>query len=362
MLLSSVYIIAGLLLLVKGGDYLVTSSVAIAQRLHLSPLIIGITVIGFGTSMPELCVSLQAAIAHTSGIALGNVTGSNICNIALILGITAIIHPAPASRGILRRTIPSLIIAMMLLIVFAYTGTIQRWMGILMFALIIFQMTLEIRTAKQMPEAAEACNQQQAETTGVCVSKQKRQNEACTSKQAQTTAVPGSDASDPKQTKTSSGITKNIMVAAISIAAMIFGSSILVKGATHLATIAGTSMGADPKDIERIIALTIVAVGTSLPELCASVIAARRGDTDMAIGNIAGSGIFNILCVVGASSAIAPISNAWESFYPDYITQLVLCLLLWLFLFTKRTLERWEGFVFLALYVAYISFITLSID
>lgn len=236
MLLSSVCIIIGLLLLVKGGDYLVTSSVAIAQRLHLSPLIIGITVIGFGTSMPELCVSLQAAIAHTSGIALGNVTGSNICNIALILGITAIIHPAPASRSILRRTIPSLIIAMLLLIAFAYTGTIQRWMGILMFALIIFLMAMEIRTSKQTPEATDACNQQRAKTTGACVSKLTKQDEACTSKQALTTATPGNDASSPKQTKTSSGITKNIMVAAISIAAMIFGSSILVKGATHLAT------------------------------------------------------------------------------------------------------------------------------
>lgn len=340
MLISVIYIIAGLLLLIKGGDYLVTSSVAIAQRLHLSPLIIGITVIGFGTSMPELCVSLQAAISHTSGIALGNVTGSNICNIALILGITAIIHPAPASSGILKRTIPSLVIAMLLLLAFAYTGTIQRWMGILMFALIIVQMTMEIRTSKQTPQASEAGLPQQA----------------------QTATTVGGGTSSQGLSCASVSMAKNAIIATVSIAAMIIGSSILVKGATHLATIAGTSLGIDPKDVERIIALTIVAVGTSLPELCASVIAARRGETDMAIGNIAGSGIFNILCVIGASSAIAPISDAWHSFYIDYVVQLALCLLLWLFLFTKRTLERWEGFVFLAIYITYISFITLSIN
>ena len=119
-------------------------------------------------------------------------------------------------------------------------------------------------------------------------------------------------------------------------------------------------MGVDPVAMERIIGLTIVAVGTSLPELCASVIAARKGETDMAVGNIIGSGIFNIFCVVGVASSISPIHNSWHPFALDYIVQLGLCLLLWLFLRTNHLLQRWEGAIFTTIYVSYILFVLYS--
>ena len=153
---------------------------------------------------------------------------------------------------------------------------------------------------------------------------------------------------------------KALSVVILSLAAMVWGSDMLVSGASDIAHTIGDSMGVDPVAMERIIGLTIVAVGTSLPELCASVIAARKGETDMAVGNIIGSGIFNILCVVGVASSISPIHNSWHPFALDYIVQLGLCLLLWLFLRTNHLLQRWEGAIFTTIYVSYILFVLYS--
>ena len=153
---------------------------------------------------------------------------------------------------------------------------------------------------------------------------------------------------------------KALSVVILSLAAMVWGSDMLVSGASDIAHTIGDSMGVDPVAMERIIGLTIVAVGTSLPEFCASVIAARKGETDMAVGNIIGSGIFNILCVVGVASSISPIHNSWHPFALDYIVQLGLCLLLWLFLRTNHLLQRWEGAIFTTIYVSYILFVLYS--
>lgn len=349
-MLTYVCILIGLLLLIKGGDFLIEGSVAIAQRAKLSPMVIGLTVIGFGTSMPELCVSAQAAWMGSSGIALGNVAGSNICNIALILGLTAIIHPIPASRDTLCRNMPFFVFTLVLIMAFACTGTIDRWMGLLMLAIIITQVTLEVRHSRQTAPAKDG-----------------RVGES-------STALPpsGSITEKPSSPDSQSGqsgysaphstmpLWRAVVMVILSLAAMVWGADLLVSGASSLAMSLGTSLGASQAQMERIIALTIVAIGTSLPELCASIIAARKGETDMAVGNIIGSGTFNILCVVGASSAIAPIHDAWAPFATDYAVQLFFCLLLWLFLRTNRTLQRWEGYVFLCLYVAYIFFIAVS--
>lgn len=318
--MSYIFILLGLLLLIKGGDYLIEGSVVIARRAKLSPMIIGLTVIGFGTSMPELCVSAQAAWTGSAGIALGNVAGSNIANIALILGITALIHPIPARPDILRRGMPVFVLSLIIIIAAASGGTIERWMGVAMVGLLIAYLYIEIRRSRRM----EAAN--------------------------------GDDGQQGKDMP----LWKALLTVALSLAAMVWGSDMLVGGASDIAHSIGESMGVDPAEMERIIGLTIVAVGTSLPELCASVIAARKGETDMAVGNIIGSGIFNILCVVGAASIISPINNAWTPFAADYMVQLSLCLLLWLFLRTNRMLQRWEGGVFTALYVGYILFVLYS--
>ena len=350
--MSYIFILLGILLLVKGGDYLIEGSVVIARRAKLSPMIIGLTVIGFGTSMPELCVSAQAAWTGSSGIALGNVAGSNISNIALILGVTALIHPIPAKPDILRRGMPVFVLALCIIIAVAVNGTIERWMGMTMVGLLIIYLIVEIRRSRKI-EAAKR------KTVSTKVSKD-------ASSPAEEISIESTkDASSPAEVNETDSVKgmplwKALSVVILSLAAMVWGSDMLVSGASDIAHTIGDSMGVDPVAMERIIGLTIVAVGTSLPELCASVIAARKGETDMAVGNIIGSGIFNILCVVGVASSISPIHNSWHPFALDYIVQLGLCLLLWLFLRTNHLLQRWEGAIFTTIYVSYILFVLYS--
>ena len=350
--MSYIFILLGILLLIKGGDYLIEGSVVIARRAKLSPMIIGLTVIGFGTSMPELCVSAQAAWTGSSGLALGNVAGSNISNIALILGVTALIHPIPAKPDILRRGMPVFVLALCIIIAVAINGTIERWMGMTMVGLLIIYLIVEIRRSRKI-EAAKS------KTVSTKVSKD-------ASSPAEEISIESTkDASSPADVNVTDSVKdmplwKALSVVILSLAAMVWGSDMLVSGASDIAHTIGDSMGVDPVAMERIIGLTIVAVGTSLPELCASVIAARKGETDMAVGNIIGSGIFNIFCVVGVASSISPIHNSWHPFALDYIVQLGLCLLLWLFLRTNHLLQRWEGAIFTTIYVSYILFVLYS--
>lgn len=350
--MSYIFILLGILLLIKGGDYLIEGSVVIARRAKLSPMIIGLTVIGFGTSMPELCVSAQAAWTGSSGIALGNVAGSNISNIALILGVTALIHPIPAKPDILRRGMPVFVLALCIIIAVAVNGTIERWMGMTMVSLLIIYLIVEIRRSRKI-EAAKR------KTVSTKVSKDASSPAEEISIESTKDASSSADVNETDSVK-DMPLWKALSVVILSLAAMVWGSDMLVSGASDIAHTIGDSMGVDPVAMERIIGLTIVAVGTSLPELCASVIAARKGETDMAVGNIIGSGIFNILCVVGVASSISPIHNSWHPFALDYIVQLGLCLLLWLFLRTNHLLQRWEGAIFTTIYVSYILFVLYS--
>lgn len=350
--MSYIFILLGILLLIKGGDYLIEGSVVIARRAKLSPMIIGLTVIGFGTSMPELCVSAQAAWTGSSGIALGNVAGSNISNIALILGVTALIHPIPAKPDILRRGMPVFVLALCIIIAVAINGTIERWMGMTMVSLLIIYLIVEIRRSRKI-EAAKS------KTASTKVSKDASSPAEEISIESTKDASSAADVNETDSVK-DMPLWKALSVVILSLAAMVWGSDMLVSGASDIAHTIGDSMGVDPVAMERIIGLTIVAVGTSLPELCASVIAARKGETDMAVGNIIGSGIFNILCVVGVASSISPIHNSWHPFALDYIVQLGLCLLLWLFLRTNHLLQRWEGAIFTTIYVSYILFVLYS--
>ena len=350
--MSYIFILLGILLLIKGGDYLIEGSVVIARRAKLSPMIIGLTVIGFGTSMPELCVSAQAAWTGSSGIALGNVAGSNISNIALILGVTALIHPIPGKPDILRRGMPVFVLALCIIIAVAVNGTIERWMGMTMVGLLIIYLIVEIRRSRKI-EAAKS------KTALTKVSKDASSPAEEISIESTKDASSSADVNETDSVK-DMPLWKALSVVILSLAAMVWGSDMLVSGASDIAHTIGDSMGVDPVAMERIIGLTIVAVGTSLPELCASVIAARKGETDMAVGNIIGSGIFNILCVVGVASSISPIHNSWHPFALDYIVQLGLCLLLWLFLRTNHLLQRWEGAIFTTIYVSYILFVLYS--
>ena len=332
MIIDILFILIGFALLVKGGDFLIKGAVAIAQRAKLSPMVIGLTVIGFGTSLPELLVSSQAAWVGSSGLAIGNVAGSNIANVALILGATALIHPLPSSYKMLHIDVPFMLLAMVLFLATAYTGgIIQRWQGIIMVLILITFITWEIRKERRATKAAAIAQLAAATANGK-----------------------GESATDSTSVAPMS-LWKALLLVGISIFAMVKGADLLIDGSTRIAMLLGDYFGVDSTVMERIIGLTVVALGTSLPELFASVIAAHKGQTDMAVGNIVGSVSFNILCVIGISSAITPIANAWSPFVFDYFIMLGLALLLLLFLRTKYLLERWEGAILLIAYILYVA-------
>ena len=311
MILDIVFILLGLALLVKGGDYLVDGSVAIAKRAKLSEMVIGLTVVGFGTSMPELLVSAQSAWMGNSGIAIGNVVGSNISNIALILGVTSIVQVIPAQKITLKIDLPFMLLSFALFVAIAMTGSIGRVAGVIAVIILFSFVAYQVRKSRKA-EAALAKENPDA------------QNEA-----------------EPM------ALWKAILLVIVSFLAMVFGANILVEGASNIARLLGVT--------DRIIGLTIVAVGTSLPELFSSVMAAIKGKTDMAIGNIIGSGTFNILCVIGVSSIITPIMGTNIGFAFDYALMVILGVLLWLFLRSKYILERWEGILLTAIYIAYLA-------
>lgn len=316
MLIDTLLILVGFLFLVKGGDYLVLGAVNIARTVRLSPMVIGLTVVGFGTSMPELLVSAQAALKGSPGIAIGNVVGSNIANIGLILGLCALIYPLGVSRSSLRIHLPYMVLNVALLMVVGMTGEIGRVAGGLFLLLLCSYVVWQVRDSRRHPDpnAAEQLKEYPDWRFG-----------------------------------------KALLITLLSFAALVLGANALIKGATGWALNIGEWVGADPRDMERIIGLTVVAVGTSLPELFASVMAARRHQADIALGNIVGSVSFNVLCVIGVSATISPIQNSDAGFLVSYSVMVAISLLLYLFCYTGRRLVRAEGAVLFLCYLAYLA-------
>ncbi|MCH5178527.1 MAG: calcium/sodium antiporter [Prevotellaceae bacterium] len=315
MLLDILCILAGFVLLLKGGDWLVDGSVSIARKARLSSMVIGLTVVGFGTSAPELFVSLQAALAGSPGICLGNVVGSNIANIALILGVTSLILPCASKAHTLRVDVPMMVLACLLLAAVGLTGTIGRVAGAVGIAMLVCFVASEVRRSRKLIKNDDSIAQNDQKTMRLW---------------------------------------QAILLVLVSFGLLVLGSNLLVSGASGIAREIGTMAGADPRELERVIGLTVVAVGTSLPELFASVVAARKGEQEMAIGNIVGSVTFNVFFCIGIPALICPIHDSDKGFLFDYALMGGLSLLLWLFMFTRRTLERWEGAVLFAIYIAYI--------
>lgn len=316
-LISILYVIAGLLLLVKGGDSLIDGCVAIAKRAKLSNMVIGIVVIGFGTSTPELLVSTQAAIVGSSGLAIGNVVGSNIANIALILGMTSIISPLPADSTALRRDLPFMVLAVVALVGVGMSGDIFRWEGLLFVLTLVTYMAYRVRISRKAEKAAANT----ADST------------------SDTPCMP---------------LWKSVMTAVLSIVALIIGANVLIKGASEIALTLVTVLGAEAEKWERIIGLTIVAVGTSLPELTATVMAAHKKQADMALGNIIGSVSFNIFCVIGVASAVCPIRHSDRGFTFDYMVMLGVAVLLSAVLYSRHRITRGAGWTLTLIYALYI--------
>jgi cation:H+ antiporter len=298
----------GLALLLGGGEALIRGAVAIAMRLGVSPLLIGLTLVGFGTSTPELVASVNAAWIGAPGIAVGNVVGSNIANVLLILGVAALIFPVAVSKAAFRRDGAVLIGASIVLTIIILTGALSRWAGLALLALLaaytVYAYLTEARTA------------QERGTDNAAV------------------ANPGVP------------LAVAILFALGGIAGVIIGASLLVDSAIVIARSAGVS--------ETVIGLTLVAVGTSLPELATSVMAALRRQGDLAFGNIVGSNIYNILGILGATGVIIPIAIPAEIAGFDVWVMLAAAVALAVFAITDWRITRREGAAFLLGYAVYL--------
>lgn len=301
-------LLAGFILLFFGGDWLVEGGVALARRFRISPLVIGMTIVAFGTSAPELLVSLISAIKGSAGIAVGNVVGSNIANIGLILGLTALICPIETDNSKVIRHGSIMIVASLLLIVFALNSGITRIEGLILFSCLILFTTISVRKGRTQPQEADIDSQEGKSMTVLAA----------------------------------------IGLIVLSCAMLAFGADILVDGATTIASAIGVS--------DKVIGLTIVALGTSLPELAASVAAAFKKQMDISIGNIIGSNIFNILCVLGVSTSIKPISLEFRDYSNDFIWMLGFSVFIIIFTTMRKKkgrLGRTAGILFLLAYAVY---------
>ncbi len=312
LLMIAILIVGGLVLLFFGADWLVKGAVTMALHLGLSPLIVGLTVVALGTSLPEALVSVQAAIDNQGGIALGNVIGSNILNIALILGISALIQPLKVDSHLVKADVPLLVGASFLLIVLLEDFHISRMEGALLLLCIVFYVSGNIMTVKRTSPAED-------EIEGMEIPE------------------------DP-----SKNLLRDIGFLILGLIALAFGSNFLVSGAVDLARLWGLS--------EALIGLTIVSIGTGTPELATALMAAYRKTADIAIGNAVGSNLFNIMFVVGLAGLVAPM-DATGINSSDLYVMFGLTILLLPTVWTGMVLDRKEGFLFLVIYVSYLYYL-----
>ncbi len=326
-LILIIFIVAGTIFLVKFCNLFVNSASAIAKKMHIPPMIIGLTIVAMGTSCPELAVSvsdsIRSLISETNAnIAIGNVVGSNICNILLVLGLSILFTPIIVKKSSLKKEFPvllgvSLLLVLFVLIAGGITGNyeVSRWMGIVFVLLEIAYIIFLIIDAK----------------------KNKLEN----------------DSEEIKDMKLWKAILF-VIIGAIGIAA---GGEFVVFGAKGLAVTGATAMGINSDLAESLVGLTIVAVGTSLPELVTSVVAAKKGENDIALGNVIGSNIFNILFVLGISATVNPLTTG-SQIIVDLIVMMSVTLLLFGFALTKK-LNKKMGFIFVGIYVLYLTYLIL---
>ena len=305
MLIDSGLIFISLILLYYGGDYLVIGNLRLAKRFKISPFIIGAVVVGFGTSAPEFAVSVMASLRDSGDLALGNVIGSNITNVGLVLGLTALVATLTIEKRMFKNETPPLIITSFIIVGFAWDNYLSRIEGFIMISLLFAYLWKAFRTKENSDVELEE-GQFFLEGKGPAV---------------QTCLV------------------------LICMAMLIFGANLMVEGATGVARKMGIS--------EWFIGVSIVAVGTSLPELVSSIIAAKRGQGEMAIGNVFGSNIFNILLVMGAASSFHPLTIK-EYIHPDLIYTIVLTFILLIMIRRGREIRRRDGLFLILFYGVYI--------
>lgn len=286
-----------------GADRLTDGAVAVAEKMKMPQIVIGLTIVAMGTSMPEFCVSLISALKGTSDLAVGNIVGSNIFNTLLIVGVSALVAPMSIMKTTVRKDIPFALVASALLLIMCLDGDISRIDAAILFVMFLIFMYITLRGAKTQ----------------------------------------GTDLEEKEKKPMATWL--SVVWILVGLACLIGGSNLFVDGATAVATKLGVS--------EAVIGLTIVAGGTSLPELATSVVSARKGNSGIAIGNVLGSNVFNILAILGLTGVISPMTLKGITM-TDLSMMVISIILIWLFSFTKYKIERWEGAILTAVFVGYI--------
>ncbi len=303
--MSLLLALLGVALLYVGGEVLVRSASGLASRLGVRPMVIGLTVVAFGTSAPELAASLTAALSGTPEIAIGNVVGSNIANVGLILGITALVYPLATTVRFVRREVPIMLLVTALLVPVLWGGAVLRWEGAVLLALLGGFLWVITRTGSSVVEEAEESGRARR--------------------------VP---------------VLLGVAGTAVGVVLLWLGGRALVGSAVAIATSLGVP--------QRVIGLTLVAVGTSLPELASSMVAAMRRETDIILGNIIGSNVFNLLAVLGTTALVAPIHFDARAATPDLVVMMLFSVALLPLMARGERLGRSAGVLLLTAYAVYI--------
>lgn len=303
MILNILFIVIGIVLVLWGADRLTDGAVAVAEKMKMPQIVIGLTIVAMGTSMPEFCVSLISALKGTSDLAVGNIVGSNIFNTLLIVGVSALVAPMSIMKTTVRKDIPFALVASALLLIMCLDEDISRIDAAILFVMFLIFMYITLRGAKAQ----------------------------------------GTDVEEKEKKPMATWL--SVVWILVGLACLIGGSNLFVDGATAVATKLGVS--------EAVIGLTIVAGGTSLPELATSVVSARKGNSGIAIGNVLGSNVFNILAILGLTGVISPMTLKGITM-TDLSMMVISIILIWLFSFTKYKIERWEGAILTVVFVGYI--------
>ena len=312
MFLTVVLLLVGIALVLLGADKLTDGATGLARRFNVTEMVIGLTVVAFGTSLPEFVTSFMSALKGSSEISIGNIVGSNTFNVLMIVGCSALVSPIVISKSTIHKDIPFAILATLSLIVVSldavldggqFENLISRTDGLMLFMFYTFSIARNKDGAGEQPQALQIAPMSYG---------------------------------------------RIFLYVILGLAGLVFGGNLFVDAATEIALSMGVS--------ETVVGLTLVAAGTSLPELATSIVAARKGSSAIAIGNVVGSNIFNIFFVMGFCATVSPMPVGSISYF-DLGLMLLSILILWCFSYTKRTIERWEGGVMVAVYLVYLAYL-----
>ena len=344
MAINIVLLVLGVIIVLKGADWLTDGAVNIATRFGVSQMVIGLTIVAMGTSMPEFCVSMVSALKGTPDLAVGNVVGSNTLNTLLIVGCSALVAPIMVKRSSVKRDIPFAVVASLLMLLFCLDGAIGIVDAAVLFAGFSLFMFVTLKYAKttEGPAAAVATSGA-ATTTGI--------SEASTSQASSSEASSSETSASEASQASGTSMLKAIVMLVVGLLCLIAGSNMFVDNASFVASSLGVS--------DAVIGLTIVAGGTSMPELATSMVSAKKGNSDIAIGNVIGSNVFNILMIIGITGLVKPMHIAGITTL-DLIMMLASMLLMWFFCRTTYKVKRWEGAVLTIIYLAYLTWLIMN--